>query len=55
MKNGAIAYEGDGGKLLSLGETQPWPIFTEARRAEVNSRPGLSFTEGTIIFLPFPE
>ena len=28
----------------------PGLLFTEARRAEVNSRPGLSFTEGTIIF-----
>ena len=26
----------------------PGLVFTEARRAEVNSRPGLSFTEGTI-------
>ena len=28
-------------------------LFTEARRAEVNSRPRLSFIEGTLIFLPF--
>ena len=25
-------------------------LFTEARRAEVNSKPRLNFTEGTIIF-----
>ena len=30
-------------------------LFTEARRAEVNSRPGLSFTEGTIIFYHSPN
>ena len=30
-------------------------LFTEARRAEVNSRPRLSFTEGTIIFYYSPN
>ena len=30
-------------------------LFTEARRAEVNSRPRLSFTEGTIIFHHSPN
>ena len=30
-------------------------LFTEARRAEVNSRPRLSFTEGTIIFYHSPN
>ena len=49
------AHEGNGGKLLSRGETQPWLLFTEARRAEVNSRPRLSFTEGTIIFYHSPN
>ena len=33
----------------------PGLLFTEVRRAEVNSRPGLSFTEGTIIFYHFPN
>ena len=33
------------------GEIQPLPIlFTEAHRAEVNSRQRLNFTEGTITF-----
>ena len=30
-------------------------LFTKARRAEVNSRPRLSFTEGTIIFYHSPN
>ena len=30
-------------------------LFTEARRAEVNSRPRLNFTEGTIIFFNSPN
>ena len=34
------------------GEIQPWPI-TEARRAKVNSRQRLNFTEGAIIFYHF--
>ena len=33
----------------------PGLLFTEARRAEVNNRPGLSFTEGTIIFYHSPN
>ena len=33
----------------------PGLLFTEARRAKVNSRPGLSFTEGTIIFYHSPH
>ena len=33
----------------------PGILFTETRRAEVNSRPGLSVTEGTIIFYHFPN
>ena len=32
------------------GEIQPWPNISEARRAKVNRRPRLNFTEGTIIF-----
>ena len=32
------------------GEIQPKPIFTEARRAKVNSRLRLNITEGAIIF-----
>ena len=30
-------------------------LFAEARRAEVNSRPRLSFTKGTIIFYHSPN
>ena len=30
-------------------------LFTEAHKAKVNSRPGLSFTEGTIIFYHSPH
>ena len=38
------------------GEIQPLPIlFTEARRAEVNSRQRLNFTEGTITFYHSPN
>ena len=33
----------------------PGLLFTKARRAEVNSRPGLSFTEGSIIFYHSPN
>ena len=49
------AHEGNGGKLLSWGETQPCLLFIEARRAEVNSRPRLSFNKGTIIFYHSPN
>ena len=37
------------------GEIQPWSIFTEARRADVNSRLRFNFTEGTIIFYHSPN
>ena len=33
----------------------PGLLFTEARRAEANSRPGLSFTEGKVIFYHSPN
>ena len=33
----------------------PGLLFTEVRRVKVNSRPGLSFTEGTIIFYHSPN
>ena len=33
----------------------PGLLFTEARRAEVNSWPGLSFTKGAIIFYHSPN
>ena len=48
-------HEGNGGKLLLLGEIQPWPTIHRGPPAEVNSRPRLNFTEAAMIFPPFPE
>ena len=49
------AHEGNGGKLMEVKSFNLGLLFTEARKAEANSRPRLNFTEGAVIFPPFLE